>query len=171
MRGRSIFSKSVPQAALEGSNCSREPLQHSSGQRLRDGISKAGSLWLYGYVLQIDSGDADIHPHQPVVGAGEREDADQPEQGIIFQWPEDRCIYNLQILPREHIVRSEVAGRAVCEVRRVERRITPVREVGTALQIRLLRSALTRWRYLSINQWVLQQLLDRARDAVAVERV
>jgi hypothetical protein len=44
-------------------------------------------LLLDRYLLHINSRDADIHPHQLMIGAGEREEANQCEQGISIQPP------------------------------------------------------------------------------------
>ena len=108
----------------------------------------------------MGSGDADIYPHQPMIGAGEWEDAHQWEQWISIQGPEDSCALDLQVLPGQHIVRSKITGRAVCEVGSVERRVTSVRSIRSALQCRLLRSARTGRRHLGVDERMIQQLLD-----------
>ena len=65
----------------------------------------------------------------------------------------------------------QIPRRRVGEVRRVEPRIAPMRRVGTALESGRFNRACARRRELAVDERMVRELLDRARDAVAVERI
>jgi hypothetical protein len=119
----------------------------------------------------MHSRNAHIDPHQPVIGAREREDADQGKQRIVGCRPEDGRVNDLHDPSGEHIVRSEITRRRIHEISRVERRITLVGQVGATLQRRLLRSAIARRGQLGIDTRMLEQLLDGTGDAVTIQRI
>src|SRR5688572_19565083 len=88
----------------------------------------------------MSSGNANVNPHEPVIGAGEAarkrrsENANKGEQRIRIQRPEDRRVHDLQILARKYIVGSEVPGRGIGEIRCIKCWITLVSEICATLQ-------------------------------------
>ena len=121
--------------------------------------------------LLLYAGNANIDPYEPVIGAWEGEDTHQCKQGICVQRPEDSRINNLQVLSREHVICPQITGRAICEISSVECRVTLMGEVCSTLQRRLLNSTRAAWGYLCVHQGMFNQLLDRARDAIAIEGI
>ena len=81
------------------------------------------------------------------------------------------CVERCHVLAGQDVVGAQVAGRPVGEVGGVELRVAAVGGVGSTLKHGRLERARARRRELGVHERVVQQLLDRARDAVAVERV
>jgi hypothetical protein len=72
-----------------------------------------------------------------MIGAGERKNTHKREQWIVRRRPKDWRVNDLQILPGQHIIRSEITGRGIRKVSGVERRIALVCSIRAALQYRL----------------------------------
>ena len=93
------------------------------------------------------------------------------KSGSVFSGQKTPELDDLQVLPRQHVVGPEVAGRGVGEVRRVVPRVGLVGQVRPALESVLLDGARAVGRRLGVHERVLEQELDRAGNAVPVERI
>jgi hypothetical protein len=115
----------------------------------------------------------EVEPHEAMVRAREREHANRRERGIRVKWPVDAGADHGHPPPRQHVVDAQVAGirRVVGEVGRVVRGIALVRRVGTTLECGLLHASGAGRDRAGIDARVLQQLLNCALDAVAVDGV
>ena len=130
--------------------------------------------------IHVRSTARDVDPDAPMVrrrkasdGApgGRIEHAGEPEQRTRPQRPEHAFVDELERLPREDVVGAEVAGRGVGEVRSVETRIASVERIRSSLERCCLDGTRAVGSRLRVDERVLEQLLNRARDAVAVERI
>jgi hypothetical protein len=94
------------------------------------------------------------------------------KRGSVFSGPEDLLRPRSAYFSWEHIIRPEISGRGIGEVRGVEGRVAQVGgHSRRPVAFRLLHRALAAGRHLGVDQRMLEQLLDRAGDAVAVQRI
>src|SRR5262249_27286782 len=128
----------------------------------------------------LHPGQVHVDEHAPVVGGRkaayrsplrEVKYARQSEQRVGLHGPEHSAANELDVLPRQHVVRAQVPWTRVGEVRRVKTRVAAMREIRAALESARLDGAGALRRQPRVDQRVVEQWWDCARNAAAVQRV